>query len=875
MCYLGVAGAWLTAQTIGVDVDNTTFAEVPDEVTAEYNRSRVEAAQQRREQGLPDVDEDEEDSRYQAHFEARRNTIVSQKTTELHDDREKHRGRPSRSRRSTSPRDDAVRAANDAARARREELKRRHSPSVSPPGSIVSEGSPIPARELRVPEDAADSLYELQLRAVMRKYFRHWHAATERVAIRRRYLEEQAEAFDRGTLLRQVFDAWQEKRWFALIERRTERRYNGLLMAKAWTTWVQRTAAIVQRTHEARQRILARKYFTAWREFVLSNAAKVKWFQLSGAFGMWRQALARRRALEQRAVEYHRQGLIHRSYWQWFYLLCGKLATRRHNRGIKEDVFLMWAEKAERLTQLNRMAEAFFRRRTLQVVFVHWIHRVEEHFRDEDTAEDHRDMVLQRRTLTVWHRAAQHAPLQTAMVEFVNDRVVYEHFVLWRERARNVIAAAELYKSNLLCAALRKWRLQTRERVLSPRLEETRQRTLLKRWVLQERLKLLQRENARRLARRTLKLFIEQVAARRRILAAAARRTTIARNRTLVAATLSHWRARLAALQEHAREAAAIHTARTAAAALAHWRDRLSGVRVMQAWAADARYYFVTHSTLQQWHLATHSARRARLKTAYHAVARTHRRNLAAAAFAHWRTRAASLQQLSDLAGDFDDSRLRDLAASALVHWHGCAADAQQRAADAAELNYTRLLRAAWRAWVARAHSVANLAADAERIARDRDHALMARYLRRWGMRFWDFSMLAEKGERLAERNDALRARAILRAWRDRARFDDSRTAAEPDVFSDPVLPTPGRGSGSSTDGFGGFSLSVRSSGRATGRGGGFASTPAVGFATPSWRSSTARRRPLLAARTPAGTPGSPSKRFSRFSSSVLGRLVE
>ncbi|RPB06338.1 hypothetical protein P167DRAFT_550585 [Morchella conica CCBAS932] len=90
-----------------------------------------------------------------------------------------------------------------------------------------SEGSPVritgeeeEIQRPRVPEDAADALYALRMKAVLSGFFKHWHAET----------------------VKRV-----EQKWFAVVEQRAERRYNTLLVAKTCGIWTQKTATLVRR----------------------------------------------------------------------------------------------------------------------------------------------------------------------------------------------------------------------------------------------------------------------------------------------------------------------------------------------------------------------------------------------------------------------------------------------------------------------------------------------------------------------------------------------------------------------------------------------------------------------------------------------------
>ena len=71
---------------------------------------------------------------------------------------------------------------------------------------------------LVVPEDAADGLYELRQRLLVRQCLRDWHAATIRRMVKQKHREQQALLFARLKLMKQALNTWRENVWYSRVE---------------------------------------------------------------------------------------------------------------------------------------------------------------------------------------------------------------------------------------------------------------------------------------------------------------------------------------------------------------------------------------------------------------------------------------------------------------------------------------------------------------------------------------------------------------------------------------------------------------------------------------------------------------------------------
>lgn len=766
--------------------------------------------------------------------------------------------------RSKSPREEAIRAAEAAAEARLNEIRqRRESAAVTSPASgsehagETQEGDHQPGRP-RVPENAADGLYNMRMRAILRAYFYHWHAVTLQRVVRRS-LEQRAILHDRRILLRQAFDIWQEVRWFAVVERRAQRRYESNLLSSAFSVWLQRTAVIVQRTDEVRQRILARKYFAAWRKVVLENDAKVRLFQTWGALSKWRTETAKRRQAAAEAQRAYEGDLMHRAYWVWWFKLCNRLGIRRSNKKISGQKFFVWVNRMDENVRRNMVAEEFFRRRTLQVVFQHWSIRTLKCLGLGDDAADHQEWSLARRSLETWRRQTSLTPLLTVMVEYVNDRIADTSFTLWRTRANQSIAAARMARGRVLKSAFRNWRLQVRRVVMDDQVCTRIATSKLHEWVLQLRLRDYESFSDMELGRSALTHWVEKYRRQKKVLEELSHQAMVLRNRRTASHVLNIFRQKLHLIRLWEGEAEAVYRSGIQGRAFDKWRAANDTCVELEDWADDAIYYFTVRRTLRRWIVARKESRRRRLRAAFHIVSRNTKRTLAGAIMDHWKKKSNHIRSMNRHAETFRHEHVQTISFEILQLWRDRTDDLSELRARAEEENNVRLMKHHHRLWIDNHNHVQEQEGRAELLSEAAAVRAVVKYFAAWEARSFHLRMLQLKGERRFERRHL---KSLLRVWRDRALesvderqrertrvrasagIDDTIEEEFGDTWVPPINPATGRSS--------------------TPVGDPRLPYPNLMLTTPRRASAaTTIGRSRLFGRTPAATPGSPLTRFS------------
>lgn len=788
-----------------------SFLETPA-ATTEFTRQRYDEARQRRDRSSRGLFPGLSDDSYQAENEAARQLR-----------RPSSRRRSARTLRgganagaSSSPTREAVVAAELAARDRRAEVRMRSERAAAAAerarqsaataedddddddddGDDDDEAEDLPHTRGR--SDAADALYNIRMGNVVRECFRYWHKLTIKQVVRRQDLEQMAARLDRRVLLKQGLNSWQEERWFAVVASRAERRYNTKLAVRAWGVWVQKTAAIVQRTHEVRQRILMRKYFNAWRTIVVENEEKIRLFQLSNVFWKWRERTREqeRKALVAQGV--FEANLAHRAYWTWFFQLCGILGARRHQRSVCERAFDSWVQKTEKIIQMNRMADAFHRRRTLQVLFNRWSERTFVCLEQQVAAEDHEEWKLIEGTFDYWRRSAKLAPLAAVVGDYVNDRVTIDFFTLWRQRMQQVKFAEAIAQRQSLQSGLKTWRLRLRQKILEEQVLEQLQGSKLHNWILQTRLHGFQCSRAANLCRTTLTQWSSHHHTLVHKLETIAHKVVVLRNRGIASHLLTGLKRRLEFRREEAIEAEAHHNYTIVTKALHHWSTRAQHAqsirrletdatrvrhrhllnktfdhwrlktelcRTYGEWAEDAIYYFTVRRTMHQWKAAYKDHKRDRLREAFHTQARKTKRDLADRVLGCWLAKADHIQYLNLAGQQFCQRRVESTAVDSIRVWRLQAEEITTLRIAAEEYDRVRLLRTYLQLWSDYSRFVSDRYEEAEILYETQSIRIASKYLRIWETAGWHLNTKRMMVVKFQKR----RYKDLLKNWRNAA----------------------------------------------------------------------------------------------------------
>ncbi|TGZ84840.1 Sfi1-domain-containing protein [Ascodesmis nigricans] len=586
-------------------------------------------------------------------------------------------------------------------------------------GDGMAEAVHQPAARPRIPDDLVEEGYEMIERNLLQRYFHHWLTATEQR---------------------------QDARYFEEAYHVAAERHRLSLLKQFWSLWASRAAEAVERSDIARQRLLARKYFTAWRSVVQQNEDLVQQFQLAGPFYQWRVATRERLEDAQMAEQYYNEGLIRAVYHVWFRRLQDVKAERMRNQALLEDAFHGWRERTEKELVLKAKAKTFYRRFTLHKFLLIWEKRSETSLDNEVVA----------------------IAFQNVSSSHIQQNVL----ALWRRRTQNQIAAKELYKKNLIKRFFKNWTLIYRQQVFQDFYSERLVSRVFIHWQQQQRAILLRRTIEYRNARQVLRVFVTNLRIRSRRLNDTLIQFTVARNQRIASEALHQWRVKLANIKSLTAVATTHYGKTLLNTSFYNWHSRTVAYTTDYHLIASAfRNFFAMQHIFSHLRLAARNHKKNRLKAAFHTVSRLRLFNLASRVLTHWRSRTHHITvTLPNRADNTLHTKNRAVMATYLSHWREKTNNHLTQQYEYTTAYNSGLLLRALETWTSHLRRLRHLDELAEQRRREADIQLVARMVGKWRQRYWKLEPDYKLAERERQRNDVNLMKRTLDKWRDRTR---------------------------------------------------------------------------------------------------------
>jgi hypothetical protein len=513
----------------------------------------------------------------------------------------------------------------------------------------------------------------------------------------------------------------------------------------------------------------------------------------------------------------------------------------------------------DHVMELNAKAREFLRHRTLQKFLSHWVQRTEDSLDDQDRALDYYDMRRQQTALDNWRRQVTIARFTKCVRDLVDDRIMHEKFTIWRQRTRNEIAAAELYKVNLIRKTFLTWRLTLRHDIMAEYHDSQIRRNTLQHWVRQERLQLVSRTHNRKLVRGAVALFIEKMQEKQARLQVAAQQVRRMRRKNLAGRIFQWWREKLqyraSVLQERALKFRAVMVFKTMRSVLMNWQQRLRDIKAQEELADEARFFYTAKHALVKWKAATNESKKNRLRKTYQDISRERKRAIARIFFDHWRKRTREIWYMEHRAEErYRTVVLPDLGRGAISLWVDKMTQIQRNKNEANEVNNQRLMREGLEVWIAKFNHLRELDTRLEGYLREKNLELVGQYFEKWNNRYSRFATRIEVSVKESERRQKRQYQFLLRMWKAKAslRQQSRRSSFEGEYGEVTVIPM--------RDG---------------------AVTPPRPFKTPGWKTTGRRKSGMmlnnrslsLMPNASIGSPGSPLKRYNIFAKSMFGKV--
>lgn len=633
-----------------------------------------------------------------------------------------------------------------------------------PPMSPVSAAATSTSDYLQQLDD--DAVFA-RIILLYRKYFHLWHERARRHADDRQILAAQAMAHYRRILQQKALREW----LFVTKERQTEHARDIYLIGAAFSTWAHKTAAIINRSNEMRERIMARKYFNAWRSIVLNNEKKVRMFQLTNALYHWRMALFRRRQQEQSAAQVYEMNLVSRFRKIWWYQACEEVAPGLHNNFLLREAVSTWHQQTAAIVHNHRVAKRLFQTRLANRIFQLWLGRTDDLLDMGVDAVDHRDWSTTRKHLEIWRRQTQYAPAVLHVTDVINRRLASSCLNAWRFRYRQCLAAKSLLRAHTIKHYFRQWNLTLRHNILVIQHEERILVDTLYTWVLHTRYLIFKKRVKNwLLAKSSLSHWRQKTKALLRTRRHNNHHAIHTLKKHLITTFFRAWQNRLADNLAIEARAEQFYHRNLLRKTLTVWTTRTRYIQTLQTWVTPARRYLLLRNQLRVWRTSFEQLKRNKMKRAYKQVQHGRRLRLLATIANHWYSRTEIVGRMHLSAEDFYSSRVALTAQWAMHAW-------RDRLAYVAQLNRVQeswrnpsLLGSYFYEWLQKMMDLSDLEELAAKHYNKRAIASAATLFRRWQAQSFVLKTKETTAELIGERFAKRRVLGLIRRWLKRAK---------------------------------------------------------------------------------------------------------
>ncbi|RDW66239.1 hypothetical protein BP6252_09874 [Coleophoma cylindrospora] len=540
-------------------------------------------------------------------------------------------------------------------------------------------------------------------------------------------------------LIRAAFEGWHQhikvkkyiaetESFFGHLERRAGRARDLFLLHKAFTHWAQCAIDEAQRTSVARRHIVRVRVFNAWREITAVNELKVRRHVLKRFFGIWKRQNYNVQADNRAAMQKYENNLVGRIYWDWFFKFCDINAKIWHNNRTKQRVFLQWFYAAQGHKSQKEHSLQTRRQHLLRDAWHCWQVKTEQNARRHGDAEIFYQTQLCRSALRKWRHEERVIPARVIVQTDVSIRLLRDKFSIWLLRARQEKQAANADRLKIMREALVTWRLKLRSQAVSSRIDDRIALQVLYKWVLVERLSLLQRVRDRRLMQNCIASLVQGWGQAREMRWDREDLANLFLTQRAQKMALNCWRSRRDEQQELDATAMQFRAPRLLHVHISTWNQHAQQVQLLGQWATDARYYFLVSRALRIWKSGTEKTKRDKRKLAYAQLRRLTKVNLARRTFQLWHKQAKQVLILEAHGAEVSTNRTVIRGMEVFDRWRG-------RAEEIAEMeNICResILRKFLLMW--REHLVSYQAMQSEAVLSFQERT-QDRSLKRWSLR--------------------------------------------------------------------------------------------------------------------------------------------
>lgn len=615
-----------------------------------------------------------------------------------------------------------------------------------------------------------------RIRILARKYFSKWYIQAQDRWDQLQEFEAEAVRKDRRTLQRQAFEAWfgahqriqqeeRTRRFFDSLERRAVHTYDAILKLRAFTHWQQLAIENKLKTEAARKRYLAEKYFNVWHRLTVTQELKVERQSLKAPLQLMRRKAVQHYQNEIESLEKYHANLTKLIFWRWCSAYADHTAPRHRDTTLKRETFFTWSGKTKAHLDQERWAADHYERNLLQKTLQMWTAATHINIAGKQQADVFRERSLQRSYVAHWSKATRSAPLEKGLVRRKDQHILRSAFDLWLLRVRMIFAADHVSMNTAKQHAFTAWNDRLREGALQARIDDRVLAQTMYKWVIAQRAILMTRIREEREKRDVFRRLFVAFREHRRQLVSREAQFNSHHYARLTNSALKCWNVQLKVAGERSRMAVEFYAPKVQQDMLVTWRNRHAEVQKIEAWAKDARFYFVMTKALKHWRTATAEAKKQRANEAYKKVRRQVKMNLARNVLSQWRSRVDRINAIEAQNIRIRQGKDNDLLRNIVSYWSDRTVQVQQALLDATARHDGQLLGQSLNAWIDASRQAKNLEIRADQFYQIHLSDLCSVDLRRISMKAFGIKRRKQDADAMRERHYNKHVRNIFRHW--------------------------------------------------------------------------------------------------------------
>ncbi|KAK2738327.1 hypothetical protein FQN57_007087 [Myotisia sp. PD_48] len=586
---------------------------------------------------------------------------------------------------------------------------------------------------------------------------------------------------DAKTLLRQALDIWrsalqqkrqvaQTERFFKHLEERAARARDLYLLTKAFTHWSQVTSEELKKSSAAREHVLCIKYFNAWREITAVNELKAQRFVIKRHFNLCNARYQNIAENEASASQFYQKKLATRTLGRLFFEFCDRRAPRWNEVRLKQRSLISWLRALRTQRELDLEMDSEQKRTQLQWAFQALLQR--HHVVSGALGQAKRTWKtnVTSKYFTQWHIYWKCKDPYAKASSMVNTRLVRSLFDTWILRTRMERRARDVDRHRVMRNAWTVWNDRLRCQALASKTDERLVMQALYKWILMERLSLVNRIRQQRLKSKTLNNLVKNSEGLYTTLLYKEEEFRIDGNRKSMRSIFSYWRDQLGTQVQRERGARAFYAPRVQQDSFDCLKRRWQHSKLLEGWAKDARYFFLAKKSLNYWRNATKDQSKSRRLEAYSRIRRKIKMNLASNVLSTWHSRTVTIRDSDHEALEVYGSKLIREGTNLFHQWHEKTTQRSKNLEDAQiyfnrQLVYNHLTH-----WVAVQRKFQSYEEKATSFFEIHVSGVAIAQMRKLSLRLFEIESRLDNAGALYERNTRKHFRNMLHHWRKKAR---------------------------------------------------------------------------------------------------------